>query len=146
MIAFLTDYQDEIWRISVTAEIFLQDFWIDLDGGVLFQRSARRQLVIGGKTFPRDGRERIHEQVFQQRFVDALTIPAIRHDENSRTCFVETDGVVSPAIIVPFFEKSLAVRSPIKSPGQAVTQADWFVFFCDFICERGKFVLGHNLK
>src|ERR1700683_4319440 len=144
MIAFLTDYQDQIWRISVTPEVFLQDFGIDLDGGVLFQRNARRQLVIRGKSFPLDGRERILEQVFQQRFVDALTIPAIRHDENSRAYFVETDGVVSPAIIVSFFEKGLAIRSPIKSPGQAVTEADRLVFLCDFIFERGEFVFGQD--
>jgi hypothetical protein len=58
------DGQDEIWRVSVTANVPIEQFEIDGNHAVLFQRFARRQRVVWSKPFPLDGGESVLEQGF----------------------------------------------------------------------------------
>lgn len=136
MITFLANDKNEVWWISVAPYLGIHMYL-----RMLLQRRTWRQLIIRGKNFPLDWRKCILEQILQKGFVNTLAIPAIGHDENSGVQLVETDGVVSPAIIVAFFEECFAMRRPVKSPCQTVTQLDRLIFLRGFIFKCREFVL-----
>src|SRR5208283_1048298 len=140
MIAFAPDDEDEIWRLSVAPNVFLEDFGRDTHFGVLLERGARRELVIRGKTLPHDRSECVLEQALQEGLVNAFAVAAVGHDEDARALLVEANGVVPPAIVMPFLEKRLAKGRPVETPSQAIAEADRLVFAGRFVLQGGELV------
>jgi len=65
MIAFAQDDKDEIWRLSVTSNIFLQQFGTNAHFGVLLERGGR-----GLRLAPSEAKWRCEIKAAETLFVD----------------------------------------------------------------------------
>src|SRR5580704_14272752 len=141
MVTFAPNCQDQVRRISVASEVPIEQLGIDGDHCVYRQRLAGRQLVVGSEPFPLDRSERVLEQGFKQFLVNTFAVRAIGHDENARLAMIEAHCIASPALIVAFFEKYLAVRSIVQAPCQAVAEMDRSVLLGSVAGQTGELVL-----
>jgi hypothetical protein len=112
--------------------------------GSLDPQADRLMFGDGLETFPFERRERIPEKVFQQTAEDILPIRAVCHDEDSSFGSVKAHNVMSPAVIVSFFEEGHSVRRPVKSPTKTGAQFNIFVLRCRFRGERREHVLRRD--
>src|SRR6266404_8549867 len=123
MFVFSTDDENEVWRVTVASYVLIQEFGFDAHFRVPEQGRARWQLVIRRVALPFDGGESIFEDRFNQFLKDAFAVATVGHDDNPGFRLVKNDRVIPPAIVMPFLEKCLAVRSPVKSPAQTITES-----------------------
>jgi hypothetical protein len=62
------------------------------------------------------------KHILQQTAANALSVRAVCHNEHASLRSVETHNIVTPALIMPFFEESFTVPPPIEAPTKSVAE------------------------